>query len=506
MSKKKKPSRFPCTDAGNAELFADLYGGCVRFDHKQGRWLIWSEGQSRWTEDTTARHRVLMKNTARRRFKMAASLPNSSEPAIAERRRQAAWAIRSEGSYQIGAALKEAKSVEPICDDGEGWDAAPWLFGVRNGIVDLRTGKLRQGGQQDRITKFSPVAFDPAAKCPRFEQFLDEVFLGDSDLIAYVQKAAGYSLTGSTQEQCLLACYGEGSNGKTTFLEVMLYVEGDYGLDLPFSVLEAKRYGSTPGEGVNLPGARFAKAVEVREGRRLDEARVKSWTGGDTITVRPLYTNSFSFHPTHKLWLAFNHKPEIADDSPAMWRRVRLIPFDHTFDSQQADKGLLDKLKSEASGILNWAIAGCLAWQNDGLKSPAAVEAATSEYQEESDPLAPFFEDCCEPDISYSVTKGELLSAYWNWCTANKGRPVSRNNFYRAMKGRGFSEGSTGSVRYWTGLRLRPVDTTDATDPHSQKLSYRESSIEKSPKEGLVVSVTSASELPSLAKFAPVED
>ena len=371
--------------------------------------------------------------------------------------------MQSENRNRIDAALELTKSEAPISDDGEGWDADPWLFGVANGVVELRTGTFRRTTQADRITKFSPVTYDAHADCPRWRQFLSEIFT-DHELIGYVGKAVGYSLTGCVEEQCLFACYGKGSNGKSTFLEIILHLLGNYGMDLSFSVLEAKNYGSAPGEGVNLPGARFAKAVEIREGRRLDEARVKSWTGGDTITVRPLYRNSFSFQPTHKLWLAFNHKPEISDDSNAMWRRVRLIPFTRTFDAQHADKGLLSTLKAEASGILNWAIGGCLAWQKDGLGTTQVIEDATREYEAESDPLAPFFEDCCEIGAPFQVTKGALWTAYLNWCGSNKERPCSRRVFADKMKSRGFVERRDGVTRYWTGLRLLDDDTSDTIE------------------------------------------
>ncbi len=459
-----KPAKtFPCTDAGNAELFASLYGDKVRFDHKRDRWLTWDAKRSRWEEDKTHRMSGMMKRAARRRSEGASQTKDRD---AAKRKQQFSWALQSENRYRIDAALELAKSENPISDDGDRWDGDSWLFGAQNGVVDLRTGGFRPATQKDAITKFSRVRFDRDAKCPRFEKFLQEIFGTDTEMLEYLGKAVGYSLTGSTKEQCLFACYGEGSNGKSTLLEIILYIMGDYGIDLPFSVLEAKQYSSTPGEGVNLPGARFAKAVEVRKGRRLDEARVKSWTGGDTITVRPLYRNSFSFQPTHKLWLAFNDKPEISDDSNAMWRRVRLIPFTRTFDHEKADKGLLEELKREASGILNWAISGCLAWQRNGLKTPTVVKDATREYEAESDPLALFFEDCCEMNASFRLTKGALWTAYQNWCRANKETPCSRKVFADKMKRRDFGETSDGKARFWTGLRLN-TDATDATGASS---------------------------------------
>jgi len=489
MSRKKKYKCFGRTDTGNAELFASLYAGSVLFDHARQRWLLWDCTRCRWTDDATIQVREFAKSAAQNRYARAGNLPNGTEEERNEQKREASWALGSQSLYRINAALELVKSVPSVADAGDEWDADPWLFGVANGIIDLRTGKLRTATQKDLITKFSPVAVDPNAKCPRFKQFLQEVFDGDSELIRFVQKAAGYTLTGSTEEQCLFACYGKGSNGKTTLLEILLFILGDYGVDLPFSALETKQY--VIGEGADLPGARFAKSVEAREGRRLDEARIKSWTGGDTISIRLMHRNTFSFQPTHKLWLSFNHRPVITDDSPAMWRRIKLIPFLRAFDPVQADKGLLEKLKAEAPGILNWLIEGCLAWQKDGLKVPAAIERATREYEAESDPLAPFLADCCEMGPGFKVIKGELCGAYQGWCAANKERPVSRNAFAEKLKSRGFGEGSTGSARFWTGLRRRTTDTTDTTKGFSEVIPIGNDPLRSTQKENRVASVAS---------------
>jgi putative DNA primase/helicase len=238
-----------------------------------------------------------------------------------------------------------------------------------------------------------------------------------------------------------------------------------------------KRFGHTIGDGANLPGARFAKVVETREDLRLDEARVKSWTGGDTVTIRPLYKNSLSFVPAYKLWMAFNHKPTITDDSYAMWRRMRLIPFLRKFDKHQADKKLLSKLRAEAPGILNWAIAGCLAWQRDGLGTPATVERATQEYEAESDVFGHFIEDRCVVDPSFKENKGALWGAYQVWCRDNQQTPISQKVIAAKMKTRGFGESKTGSVRYWTGCDLTSSDdgwdTWDRRMPLFGDLSIR---------------------------------
>lgn len=487
MNKKKKARQYPCTDAGNAELLAHLAGANILYDHKRQRWLLWSGTERRWVEDKQGYMRRRAKEAARYRGQAAFDLPEDDP----RRERQVKWALSSENRYRIDAALELAKSE--LGDSGEGWDSNLWLFGVKNGIVDLRTGQLRQVTQQDRITKFSSVKYDPEAKCPRWEQFLSEIFGGNHGVVRYVQKAAGYTLTGSIEEHCLFACYGTGRNGKSTLLEVFLFIFGDgiYGLDLPFSALESSH--GNMGMGTNLPGARFAKAVEIREGRQLDEARVKAWTGGDTISIRPLYRNTFSFSPTHKLWLAFNHKPIIADDSPAMWKRIRLIPFLQSFDEQHGiDKKLLEKLKAEASGILNWMVEGCLAWQREELTPPPEIEQATRKYEEESDPLQPFFEDCCEIGPTFTLPKGELRMKYEDWCRANGQRPVSQKALPEKMHNRGFGEGNTGTVRFWTGLRLK-ADATDAIKATPPNFSIGIPPMEKLQKQGRIVSVVSDS-------------
>lgn len=454
-----KPQQYPRTDSGNAELFATLHGENVRFDHTRGRWLIWDEKRNRWCEDTENTVRLLMKKTARHRLTNSHSLAD-------DRVREFKWALVSESRRGIEAALELAKSEPPISDSGEGWDDDRWLLRVANRVVDLRSREAREATREDRITKSSPVAFDRDAKCPRFEQFISELFAGDQELIRFVHKAIGYSLTGSVREQCLFACYGDGRNGKSTLLEILFYIFGDYAVDLPFGALEARRYGHTPGEGVNLPGARFAKIVEIQEDRRLDEARVKSWTGGDTMSVRPLYCDTFSFNPTHKLWLAFNHKPVISDDSHAMWRRIRLIPFVQKFEGAKNDPTLLDKLKGEAPGILNWAIEGCLRWQKEGLDAPATVEHATQEYQAESDTLARFVNDCCIVEATAYVASSHLWSSYQNWTENNGEHHLSRKGFADRLKKRGFQPDEQGheKVRVWRGLRLVPQDAAMRAD------------------------------------------
>jgi putative DNA primase/helicase len=458
MRKKRKPSQIPCTDAGNAEYIAALFGDVLRYDHRQGRWLIWDKRRRRWSEDTAGEVRNFAITAARRRLRVAARLADTEKS-----KQEIRWAFESEHRYRLDAALDIAKSLPPISDPGTGWDADPWLLGVENGVIDLRTGKLREERAEDRITKHSPVSFDLGAQCPRFERFLEEIFNDDEALVDYMQRAIGYSLTGSVQEQCVFCWYGSGANGKTTLSSVLRHIFGDYAVNLPFSALEMKNRNSN--DLVSLAGSRFATAAETNEGVRLNEARIKVLTGGDPITARRLYHESFTFEPTHKLLLAFNHKPLIADDSEGMWRRVRLIPFARQFKPEEQDKDLLDKLTAPASGILVWAVRGCLLWQKKGLGTPPAVAEATAAYREESDHISEFIEDCCVVDACATGASGVLWGRYQKWADENEEVPLSRQTFAERLDKRGFRRDRSGhgGTRTWVGIRLR-----ESKEPESQ--------------------------------------
>ena len=467
MSKQTKAQTYLRTESGNAEMFADLYADAVRFDHKQGRWLVWNRKRGRWAEDKQHKVRGMMAATARQRLRSALTLPEHHE----DRSKQTKWALSSESRYRIDAALELAKSLPPISDSGENWDANPMVLGVANGIVDLRRGRLRAARPEDLIALYSPVAFDPEAKCPRFEQFILEVCNGDQELVSFMQRAIGYSLTGRTDEQALFLCYGTGANGKSTLLGVLHYILGDYAVNVPFSALEKLGRSNIPNDLAMLAGRRFATAIETGEDVRLNESRIKAITGGDPITARYLYHENFTFDPTHKLWLAFNHKPRIADESEGMWRRVRLIPFTRQFSGEERDDTLLDTLKAEAPGILAWAVRGCRLWQREGLGEPRTVAIASAAYREESDDLGRFIDECCIVSPGASVPAGTLWERYLQWAERNDETPLSRQAFTERMRKKGFGAGRSGrqGTRTWVGLSLY-ADTLTLADIVSQKV------------------------------------
>jgi putative DNA primase/helicase len=445
--------RFNRTDSGNAELFAALFGRKVRYDHTARRWFIWRGNW--WTTDDASEVAVLVKFLARWRKAAASTIEDPDK-----RTDEFKWARRSEFRGAIDATIKLAQSEPPIADDGKGWDLDPMLFGVANGVVDLKTGQLRPGKQSDRITQHSNVVFDQEAQCRRFERFLTEIFAGNRELIEYVQKSVGYCLTGITTEQILFLCHGRGANGKSTFLDILRFVFGDYGYNLPFSAFEVKNKSQIPNEIAALTGKRFVSAIETDESTQLNESRIKALTGSDPITARFLYREFFTFNPTGKFWLAFNNCPSVTDDSPGFWRRIRLIPFVQEFSEDKRDPNLMEKLKAEAPGILNWAIQGALKWQAEGVNPPQIVIEQSQRYREESDPLAEFLEECCELAQTAQVTAKEIWSAYLWWAKSNNERSVDRKVFSRRMRSHGFKCSRLGHDRTytWLGIRLKRVN------------------------------------------------
>lgn len=450
MSKKRRmPNR---TDAGNAEWFARLYKERVRYDHLQKRWLIWNLKRRRWQQDSQGQVRRLQTRAARHRLRAAASISDKDEKQC-----EVSWAMQSENKNRIDSALSLAQGEPPISDSGLGWDSEPWLLGVANGIVNLRTGELREGRPEDHISRYSAIRFDPEARSPRFEQFIREIFADDCQLIAFMARAIGYTLTGLTNEQCLFCCYGSGANGKSTLFRVLHVIFGDYASNLPFTAFESKGRSNIPNDLTMLVGRRFVTASETREGVRLNEQRIKALTGEDPITARRLYHEHFTFDPTFKLWLAFNHKPVIADDSEGMWRRIKLVPFTQEFQGDMKDDRLFDKLKAEAPGILAWAVRACAEWQRQGLGAADAVVSATASYRDESDHVSQFLDECCTIKADASVPVRALRSTYEQWTDENQETPLSLRAFADRLKQRGVQQGERGhsNTRVWLGLSIK---------------------------------------------------
>lgn len=418
-------AKLPLTDAGNAEAFFLMNG--ARFRHMRlrpdggGDWLTW--GRHYWRRARRGETQRAALGTIRARLAASATITDDSIRAASYKH-----ARQSESRYSLGAMLDLAHDICPILATlPEDYNVDPWLLSCANGVVDLRSGDLRPGRPEDRITLSTHVHYDPTAECPRWQQFLREVFENDTALIDYVQKAAGYSLTADTREPALFLCWGHGRNGKTTLLNVIRKIAGDYGSNTPFSTFEMDSRAAIPNDVAALAGKRLVTASETSESSRLNEARIKAITGRDPITARFLHGEFFTYDPTYHIWLAMNHKPRVTGTDEGIWSRIKLIPFLVSFKGRE-DKELDATLETELPGILHWAVEGCLRWQSEGLEEPPAVSLATKEYRAESDTFLRFVQECCVVHRNAYVTSADLRNEYESWCAENGERQVARGN------------------------------------------------------------------------------
>jgi putative DNA primase/helicase len=359
---------------------------------------------------------------------------------------------RSEQQQRLAAAVALAAVDARIVASVDAFDRDPWLLNVANGTLELRTGDLRPHRREDLLSKLAPVEFDRAAEAPTWMRFLDRIFNSDQELIAFVQRALGYSLTGLTIEQVLFLLHGSGANGKSTLLETFRRLLGDYAQQAPAETFLEQRAGGIRSDLARLPGARLVSAVETGEGRRLDEALVKQLTGGDTIAARRLYREFFEFRPVFKLWIATNHLPEVRGADEAIWRRIRLVPFNVTIPESERDSRLDEKLAREASGILRWLVDGCQAWRQQGLGVTECVAAATAGYRSTMDVLGCFIEERCVQRPDATVKTSELYTLYTYWADAHGEEKLTQKAFGLRLRERGFQPGRTNGTRFYRGL------------------------------------------------------
>jgi putative DNA primase/helicase len=404
------------SDMGNARRFVQQHRKNVKsIPSLRWPWLIW-DGK-RWVADNARNVHNFAKEVVRQLYVDASSLADETERAAALK-----FALRSEAAYSLRAIL-EAAATEPDIRTSEGdLDANPWLLNVENGTLNLRTSELQPHKRSDLITKLAPVVYTPGARATRWEVFLHEIMDGDDELVEFLQRAAGYFLTGDTREQCLFFFYGHGANGKSTFIEVFRALMGDYAQSSAFTTLQ-KRSGDGPRTDVaRMRGARMVTAVEADD-KGFDEMVVKQLTGGDTIVARQLYEREFEFKPQHKLVIAANHQPAVKDTGESFWRRIRIVPFNVTIPAAKRDKRLVEKLiKRELPGILNWALEGCRRWQADGLIVPDAVRHATEEYRDDTNTFGDFIAQRCVIKKGSGWTSVlQLYRAYSEWWQSTTG-------------------------------------------------------------------------------------
>jgi putative DNA primase/helicase len=449
---------FHRTDLGNARMVLARHGQDLHYCHPLKNWFCWD--QRRWREDDTAEVIRRIKETqgalCAQCFAEIQNLFRQGNQRLGKRLTELnvylRHALNWEATRDIGYCEQSMRSERGVPILPADFDADPFLFNTSNGTLDLRTGQLRPHRREDLIAKLAPVKYVPGAECPLWLAFLNKILNQNQDLIEYLRRVVGHALTGDTREQALWFLYGSGANGKSTFLSLLLALFGDYGLQTVSELLMQRASETHPTERADLLGKRFAATIETDQGKRLAESLLKQLTGGDAIRARRMRKDFFQFEPTHKIFLAANHKPKVRGTDLAIWRRIKLIPFAVTIEDKDKDKEMLKKLKGELSGILNWAVQGCLTWQQSGLSEPDEVKLATAEYRSEQDALGAFIAECCTIHPAVSVQSSTLFEAFRNW---SGDRDLNANDFATHMEAKGYKRkrGHGGWV-YWHGIGL----------------------------------------------------
>ena len=362
---RKARDRRPRTDLGNAERLVDQHGRDLRFCALLGGWFVW-DGK-RWSRDETGQAFRFSRSTVRNIYEEARSIADEDE-----RTEMAKHAVASERGSRIKAMVELAQSDKAVALAHDAFDREPLLFNAQNCCIDLTSGDARDHSRSDLLTKISEASYSESAQAPRWQSFLDEV-LPEREVQTFLQRFVGYSLTGTVREHVLVVLYGTGANGKTTFMEVVHHILGDYFVQANPDLLLQKPGMSHPTERATLRGRRLAVCSETDAGRTLAEGTIKMLTGGNTINARKMRQDEFVFQPTHKLVMETNHKPRVRGTDEGIWRRILLVPFVVTVPEADRDPRLTEKLKAEAVGILRWAVEGCLEWQRRGLDPPPAV-------------------------------------------------------------------------------------------------------------------------------------
>ena len=440
------------TDDGNALHLVDQCHQRIRYCPQRGRWLTWDD--HRWAWDDAGRVTEAARHLIR-------TLTDDDGPEALRKHRH-----RSLDQRRLNAMVNLARTDPRIVVQAHQLDADPHALATPAGVVNLRDGTLTEPDPAANHTRSTTTAPDPDQPTPRWDQFLAQTFAGHPELTGYVQRLAGYSITGAITHHVLPFLHGGGDNGKSVFLDVVRHILGDYASTAPAGFLMSNK-DKHETEIARLHGLRFVIASEVNQTDRFDEAKVKLLTGGDALTARFMGRDHFTFRPTHHLWLMGNHRPTVQAGGKSFWRRLRIVSFTNTIDPAHRDDELAHKLiRDEAPGILAWLIAGAVASQpaNGGLADPVSVLTETRNYALEEDTLARFVEDRCHLGGGTHVRTNtkHVLDAYRDWCRDEGTRPVNQTVFGRELATRfDIAQVRSNGQRFYQGLTLLAADEGD---------------------------------------------
>ncbi|MBO4857467.1 MAG: hypothetical protein J5527_03010 [Treponema sp.] len=437
------------TDVTNCDYFLKAYGDIIRYCITWNKFLFWNG--TNWDIDTRGRVAERCKKFVHKMYRGMRYITDRQLEAAFEKH-----LIKSESFRRIQALEGLLKISEEIKVEDFELDRDNYLFNVEGWTLNLKNGRSKVPNAKDLITKKSRFIYEKDADCPVWKMFLMQIFNKDLQLIHFIQKAMGYALSGDVSEQCLFILWGTGANGKSTFLNVMLELFGDYALSTGIETF-MKKNSEQSNDIARLKGMRLVTTSEIEQGRQISESLIKMVTGEDALTARFLYGEYFSFKPTFKIFMATNHKPKIRGADNGIWRRIKMIPFTVTIPPEQRDKNLTEKLIAENSGILNWLLKGYAMWKKEGLEEPPAVREANEEYRMDMDSVGTFVTDCLELDASlqWRLPTNMLYQTYIKWCNKNNERVMSQKWLGMRMSEKGFKRVITNGQRLWCGLAVK---------------------------------------------------
>lgn len=456
---------LPLNEGGNADRLAAWFADDLRYCDDLS-WLVFT-GQ-RWARSQAAAA-MAVRAVITRIGSEADKLCNSEDKGLRRLgRKLREHARKSYRASSIQGTLKIASSFPQLRMRLADFDRDLHLLNVANGTIDLKTGELRPHRREDFITKLTALTFDPQAACPTWERFLLEIMNGDKAMVDFLQQAVGYSATGAINEHALFIAHGTGRNGKSVFLSTLLDVLGDYALETPASTLVVSKRGSggIPNDVARLQRPHLVSANETDDGASLDEAKIKSMTGGDRISARFLYGEFFEYTPRFTPWLRTNSLPQVKGNDDGIWERLYPIPFEVTIPHERIDRDLPAKLRAELPGILAWVVRGAVAWYQGGLQLPQRAKDARSEYRAQQNSILAFLEWC--PSISAKVKATEFYEAYTGFMAKYRRSPLTATSFGRQLSDMGWTKTVIDGATY----RVPPADQVRGDEAWGEPLDW----------------------------------
>jgi len=448
------PAHLPLDSYGdmrNGKAFAFKWRGRMVFVTTRDAWLMW-DGRT-WKLCEKDEHIASAKECCKDLLASASAVFSTNQDMG---KKLVADAMAAHNWPKINAMLKMAVSEPQMAVTDKELDSNPMLLGVQNGVVDLQSGHLLFNQPEMLVTRYCDANYVADMPCPKWVSFLDQIFQGDIATIESVQRLLGYTLTGLVTEEVMVICLGYGSNGKSVFNNVVQRIMGGYSRTAPPSLLASRRAddSSPRNDLASLVGARYVTISELQAGDKLDEQIVKQLAGREAIAARFLHKEFFEFMPTFTAWLRTNHKPIVTGEDDGIWRRLVVIPFKRKFEEDEKDPSIEGKLLEERNGILMWMLEGTRMYLRDGLKLSPRIKAEAAKYRNDSDLIGEFLADMTQPATNMKVNQQSLFNSWKDWCESNGFRSGSKKTFTQRLAERGFHDGRSNGVRFYTGLKL----------------------------------------------------